>query len=272
MKRRAPAVRYLLVVDVGNTATSTGLFRLAGPLRDPVPVRVITLSTSELNTSGPYRRFLLSELGKDLIDRVTGVIVSSVVPPIDRNLAQDLTDIFRRRPIFVSARTPSPIKVRYRKPSEVGADRLVNARSAWALHPGASIVIDFGTATTFDCVSRRGEYLGGVIAPGPVISAEALYRRTAKLPMVLLEKRVDILGKNTLESVKAGLYHGYRGLVKEIVARLKARLGGSVRVFTTGGQAKWILQGLPVVDRHVPHLTLAGLYHLWNDGQARDSR
>ncbi len=272
MKKRPAAARLLLVVDVGNTATSTGLFRLAGPQKDPVPFKVLTVSTSTMNLSGPYRRFLLTELGKDLLDCVDGVMVSSVVPPIDKNLEQDLRDVLQIHPHFVTAKTPSPIRIRYARPKEVGADRIVNARSAWALHKGASIVIDFGTATTFDCVSKRGEYLGGVIAPGPVISAEALYRRTAKLPMVLLEKPVDILGKNTLASVQAGLFHGYRGLVKEIVARLKTRLGAPVRVYATGGQSKWILRGLPVVDRHVPYLTLAGLYHLWFDAKPAITR
>ena len=266
MRRPRSDLGRLLVVDVGNTATSTGLFALRGTLRDPHPADTFSVSTAELNTSGPYRRSLLRHIGKDVLNTVDGAIVSSVVPPVDGNLARDLADVLGKRPVFVNAKTPSPIKIRYRKPEEVGADRIVNARAAWALHRGAAIVIDFGTATTFDCLSRRGEYLGGVIAPGPVISAEALYRRTAKLPMVLLENPVDILGKNTLESMKAGLYHGYRGLVKEIVAQLKRRLGGTVRVYTTGGQAKWILKGLPGIDRHVPHLTLAGLYHLWQDG------
>lgn len=189
-----------------------------------------------------------------------------MVPPIDLFLKSFLAGFFKKRKVhFVSARSTSKIKVRYKTPSEVGADRIVNARAAIALHDGPSIVIDFGTATTFDCVSRKAEYLGGVIAPGPVISAEALYQKTAKLPFVLLEKPVKILGRNTLESIQSGLYHGYRGLVLEITRLLKKKLGAGTKVMATGGQAHWILKGLPVVDRHVPHLTLMGLYYMWRD-------
>jgi type III pantothenate kinase len=264
---------FVLAVDVGNTATTTGLFRLRGPLRNPVPAASWTIATAQLNVAGPFRRFLRARVGGARLRGVEGAMVSSVVPRVDGNLARDLQALTGAPAVFVNHRTPSPVRIRYRKPSEVGADRLVNARAAWQLHAGASIVIDFGTATTFDCVSRRGEYMGGVIAPGPAIAAEALFRRTAKLPMVYLEEPADILGKNTLESIRAGLYHGYRGLVKEVVARLKSRLegrgrGGRVRVFTTGGQAAWILRGVPGVDRHVPHLTLSGLYHLWTDRTA----
>lgn len=260
----------ILAIDVGNTATTTGLFQLRGPQKYPHPDGIWTVTTSQLNTAGPFRKFLRSKIGAARLKHIRGAIVSSVVPPIDRNLTRDIVALIGAEPIFVTHRTPSPVRIRYGRPAEVGADRVVNARAAWALHRGASIVIDFGTATTFDCVSSRGEYLGGVIAPGPAISAEALYRRTAKLPMVFLNEPADILGKNTLESIRAGLYHGYRGLVIEIVRRLKSRLGGRARVFATGGQAEWILKGVPGIDRHVPHLTLSGLYHLWTDGR-RDS-
>lgn len=256
---------YLLATDVGNTATTTGLFRWKGPQKNPLPLATWTVTTSQLNTAGPFRAFLHRKIGADRLKTISGAIVSSVVPPVDRHLARDLRALIGSQPVFVSHKTRSPISIRYRRPGEVGADRLVNARAAWQLHQGASIVIDFGTATTFDCVSRRGEYLGGVIAPGPAISAEALYRRTAKLPLVFLEEPADILGDNTLDSIRAGLYHGYRGLVIEIVRRLKTRLGGRVKVFATGGQASWILRGVPGIDRYVPNLTLAGLYHLWSD-------
>jgi type III pantothenate kinase len=264
-------VSYLLATDVGNTATTTGLFRWKGTQKNPVPVATWTVTTSQLNTAGPFRAFLRRKIGAARLKQIEGAIVSSVVPPVDRHLARDLRALTGLDAAFVSHKTPSPIRIRYRRPTEVGADRLVNARAAWQLHHGASIVIDFGTATTFDCISRRGEYLGGVIAPGPAISAEALYRRTAKLPMVFLEEPADILGDTTLDSIRAGLYHGYRGLVIEIVRRLKKRLGGPVKVFATGGQAAWILRGVPGVDRHVPFLTLAGLYHLWADAHPEEN-
>lgn len=196
---------------------------------------------------------------------VEGVIISSVVPSIDATLRKETVSLFGVKPHFVSVRTPSIVKVLYRNPREVGADRLVNARAAVEGHTGPSIVIDFGTATTFDCISSDKEYLGGVIAPGPVISAEALYQRTAKLPYVVLNKPARILGRNTEESIQSGLYNGYRGLVKEIVVQLKSVMGSRTKVLATGGQARWILKGLSLVDKYDPHLTLLGLYCLWKD-------
>ena len=167
---------------------------------------------------------------------------------------------------FVNYTTSRRIRVRTRHPSEVGADRIVNARAAVALVRGAAIVLDFGTATTFDCVTANHDYIGGVIAPGPVISAEALYTRTAKLPLVvLLGKPAQPLGRDTRQSIQAGLYHGYRGLVKEIVLQLKKKLGPTTKVLATGGQAKWILKDLGVVDKHESHLTLFGLKLMWQD-------
>jgi type III pantothenate kinase len=253
-----------MAVDVGNTAATIGLYPLRGPKRQPVPAHIWHFPTSQINTTGPFQKFLHARLGRSL-EKVEGAIVASVVPPIDHNLHHDLESLLGFPPVFVDHRSPSPIRIRYKKPSEVGADRIVNARAAWELHRGASIVIDFGTATTFDCVSRRGEYVGGVIAPGPLISAEALYRRTAKLPMVFLDKPAGILADNTLNSIRAGLYHGYRGLVREITRQIRKKLGDSVRIFTTGGQAAWILKGLPGIGRNIPTLTLDGLYHLWYD-------
>lgn len=245
----------LLVVDVGNTATSFGLFETLS--KNPQPKRIWTLSTSEI------KKGRLPSFGKKM--NIVGGIVSSVVPAVDRPLDRALKASFGFSFPFVSGSTRSKVKIKYKKPKEVGADRIVNARAAMEYHKGPSIVIDFGTATTFDCVSAKGEYLGGVIAPGPVISAEALYERTAKLPQVTLDRPAKILGQNTLESIQAGLYHGYRGLVKEIVARLKQHLGGRPAVFATGGQAHWILKDLGVPVRSVPSLTLVGLYYLWKD-------
>lgn len=248
--------KHLLVVDVGNTATTSALFTISTNPH-PSPFLVTTISTKDI-ALGRFAKHFSKHPIED-------VIVSSVVPKVDGTLWKDIKNTFGLTPHFVSAKTPSKVKVHYKNPREVGADRLVNARAAVALWTGPSIVIDFGTATTFDCISNRQEYLGGVIAPGPVISAEALYQRTAKLPLVLLDKPAKILGQNTLESIQSGLYHGYRGLVKEIVAELKKKLGPKTKVFSTGGQAHWILKGMPLVTAFYPHLTLVGLYHLWAD-------
>lgn len=259
--------KFLIAVDVGNTAVSTGLFEFKSENSVPSLKNIWTFSTRNVTSSISYARFLRGRLKNISTFQFLKPIVSSVVPGVDPYLRSALRSITQQLPFFVTASLPSRIKVRYGKPSEVGADRLVNARAAIEKNKGPNVVIDFGTATTFDCVSARSEYLGGVIAPGPFISAEALYHKTAKLPMVLLDKPARILGRNTLESIQAGLYHGYRGLVKEIVARLKDKMGPRTKIFATGGQAKWILNGLSVVDYHIPTLTLQGLYLYWKDQQ-----
>lgn len=209
------------------------------------------------------QRWLASQ--KITPSKLAGASISSVVPDVDTSLKRALNALNIPKIIFISSGVVSRVQNLYRKPSEVGADRLVNARAAMEYHDGASIIVDFGTATTFDCVAKGGKYLGGVIAPGPVISAEALYARTAKLPHVVLKKPAKILGRNTKESIESGLYHGYRGLVHEIVLRLKEKMGGRAYVIATGGQARWILKGLPFINIYEPDLTLIGLVHYWKD-------
>lgn len=255
----------LLAVDVGNTATSVGVFRIEPGVSLPRPLSVYTCATTDLFRPKFFSNNLKKRLKAGGFSQIQSGLVSSVVPPADAVLKRGLRRIFSFAFPFVSAKTSHRIKIHYKIPSEVGADRIVNARAALEIGHSPSIVIDFGTATTFDCVTAKGDYLGGVIAPGPLISAEALYQKTARLPRVLLEKPACILGRNTLESIQAGLYHGYRGLVKEIVTQLKKRLGLHTQVLATGGQARWILKGLPVVDQYLPHLTLQGLYHMWMD-------
>ncbi len=248
----------LLVVDVGNTATSFGLY--ARPTRASVrPDRTHTIGTPQLK----HRLLLDSVLRR--FPLISSVIVSSVVPLVDAPLWRVLARRFGVPVHFVDHRSSSRIVVRTRRPQEVGADRIVNARAAAELVQGSSIVLDFGTATTFDCVTAKREYIGGVIAPGPLISAEALYARTAKLPRVLLTKPVQALGRDTRASIQSGLYYGYRGLVKEIVLQLKKKLGPRTRVLATGGQARWILKDLDVVDKHEENLTLFGLKLMWQD-------
>lgn len=248
----------LLVVDVGNTATTWATFSTERT-EHPDVLQSYTLSTKDL-VGGRFRKSIKFK-------NMEHILISSVVPSVNRFLIRDCKKLFHKKPQFVSADSSSCIKVLYKKPKEVGADRLVNARAVVSIHSGPSIVIDFGTATTFDCISKKKEYLGGVIAPGPAISAEALHKKTAQLPLVELYQPVKILGQNTLESIRAGLYFGYRGLVVEIVRQLKKKLGPRTKVFSTGGQAHWILKGLPHVDKNYPHLTLWGLYFWWRDTQ-----
>ena len=250
--------RGLLVVDVGNTATSFGYYKR--PLtRSLAPDVLKTIGTPDLKNFRRLATFLRR------FPTPSFCVISSVVPSVDASLRRALARACRAPIRFVNHNTSPRIRVRTRHPSEVGADRIVNARAAAALVNGPAIVLDFGTATTFDCVTSQHVYIGGVIAPGPMISAEALYARTAKLPLVLLDRPAQPLGRDTRSSIQAGLYHGYRGLVKEIVSQLKKKLGARTQVLATGGQAKWILKDLGVVDKHEPHLTLFGLKLIWQD-------
>ena len=258
----------ILTVDIGNTATSFAVFR--GDPQSPRPRRMLTVSTPGLASPATARRVRGAFL-RGPIPPPSTIAVSSVVPRANAPLRR-LLKTFGADPLFISHRTPSRVRIRYRNPAEVGADRLVNARAAMALTGKAAIVVDFGTATTFDCVSSRGEYLGGVIAPGPVISAEALFHRTAKLPFTTLSRPARVLGRDTVESIQAGLYHGYRGLVKEILARLNERLRSTAEVLTTGGQARWILNGLDLRHRYIPYLTHLGLYWYVRDQALKTPR
>ncbi len=253
----------LLVIDVGNSSTSLGLIPLGKSNTPTARWAVPTTRLKSLFFRPALERWLRSR--KINPSKLAGASISSVVPAVDPALKRTLASLQIPKALFISSTVASRVQNLYSKPSEVGADRLVNARAAMELHKGASIVVDFGTATTFDCVAKGGKYLGGVIAPGPVISAEALFARTAKLPHVVLQKPARALGRNTKEAIEAGLYHGYRGLVLEVVLQLKKTMGGKAKVIATGGQARWILKGLPIINIYEPDLTLKGLFYYWKD-------
>jgi type III pantothenate kinase len=255
---------HLLTIDIGNTTTSFGVFSQKGSPKNPLPLKVDRVFTERLNQKSVMWRELSRIKGSQTLFK--GVIVSSVVPSLNKPLEMMITKKFRLPTTFVTPHTPTQIKVRIKKPHELGADRLVNARGAWEYVKGACIVVDFGTATTFDCINNRREYLGGVIAPGPGLSARALYEHTAKLPHGHLEKPAHVLGRSTQECLTAGLYHGYRGLVKEILKGLLKQMKGRPQILLTGGQnAQWIHRGLPFPIHYLPHLTLQGLYFVWRD-------
>jgi len=247
--------KILLTVDIGNTAVSFATFSLTKKKQKPKPKKIWVLPTNQLIKRNSLPAYLRSHYA----------IVSNVVPSLEPKVRRLLKKTVLRRPLFVSHQTSLEIKVRTLRPSEVGADRIVNARGGRALTKSPFIVVDFGTATTFDCVDAQGSYRGGVIAPGPAISAEALHKRTAQLPLVFLEKPVKILGRNTLQCIQSGLYYGYRGLVFEIIRNLRIKMGKSVKVLATGGLSRWITKGLSGIDQTIPHLTHLGLYHFWWD-------
>jgi type III pantothenate kinase len=245
----------LLAIDVGNTETVLGVFRdeeLAWRWRmATVPDR--TADELALLFGGFLQQQELS------FDRnVTGVVLSSVVPSATQALREMVRRYFRFPPVVVEPGVKTGVPVLTDNPKEVGADRIVNALAAFSKFGGPCVVVDFGTATTFDCVSERGEYIGGVIAPGLQVAARALFEHTARLPLVELVAPNAAIGKNTVESVQSGLIFGYASLIDGMVERIAKELGHPT-VVATGGLAPAVIDECRAVDHHEPWLTLEGL-------------
>jgi type III pantothenate kinase len=245
----------LLAIDVGNTNTVLGVYegdRLLDNWR---------MATWEARTSDEYAVSLRGffAMGGVDPDGITDGILASVVPSAVQPLRWALEQRFGFRPLVVGPGIKTGMPILYENPKEVGADRIVNAVAAYAKHRSGMIIVDFGTATTFDCVSPAGEYLGGAIAPGIVISADALYRHAAKLPRVEVSEPPQVVGRNTVASIQSGLFFGYVGLVDGIVTRMMKECGFPAHVVATGGQARLIAQASSTIQEVDDLLTLNGL-------------
>jgi type III pantothenate kinase len=249
----------LLVIDIGNTNVSLGIFDYAGG-KGSLAQHWRT-STHREQTSDELAitlRSLLTSEGR-APSEVTDVIMSSVVPPLQPVWERVSAKLFEREPQLVGPGIRTGMPVRYDNPREVGADRIVNAVAAFDLYGGPTVAVDFGTATTFDCVSERGEYLGGVICPGIHISMEALFDRASKLHRVEIARPRSVIGKTTTDSLQSGLLYGYAGMVDSMVERISGELGARPRVIATGGLARRIASESSVIEQVVPFLTLEGL-------------
>ena len=245
----------LLVFDIGNTKTGIGVYSESHWEAD---WRVTTHLDYLTDEYAVLLKSLLASADLDFED-VSGAIMSSVVPPLT-SVFQALAERYLgQRALVVGPGVETGVEIRIDNPAEAGGDRVANTAAVQKLYGGPAIVLDIGTATTFDVVSDKGEYLGGAIAPGLGISADALVRRTAKLPKVELVPPESVIGSNTVAAMQSGLVFGYVGLIRELVNRLKEELGGKPKVIATGGMAEVVSEWVKEIDIVNPRLTLEGL-------------
>jgi len=249
----------LLTIDIGNTNITLGLYqgKDLGPRW-----RLATAYDHMPDEYGLQLLGLLEHAGHTPAD-VTGICMASVVPPITSKIIEACRRYLNVDPLVVDAGVKTGVRVRYEDPRAVGADRIVDAVAVLHLYGTPACVVDFGTATTFDAIADNGDYLGGAIAPGIGIAADALFQRTAKLPRVDLQKPPSVIGRNTVHSMQSGLLYGYVGLVEGMVARFRQELGENMKVIATGGLADILANETAVIQIVAPWLTLDGLQIIW---------
>ena len=264
----------LLALDVGNSNTVIGLFK---PGTDGEPSTLV----ADWRITTPYKQTtdeiasqlqMLFTMRGQLLDSIDGIAISSVVPPLDSTLRRVCETFLKVKPLFIEPGVKTGLPILTDNPSEVGADRVVNCVAAFDLLGGPSIVVDMGTATTFDVVSKKGEFLGGAIAPGLGISADALFTRAARLTRVEIKKPTKIIGTSTTDNIQIGLYYGYIGLVDGILERLIGELGPETKTIATGGLAKLIAGGCKHIGAVDEMLTLNGLRLIWERNHDRHRR
>ena len=260
--RRSERAEGLLAVDVGNSDTVVGMFagrELAGFWRFTSRAATADEIALRLESLGRVHRWPR--------ERAPGAVLCSVVPALTLPWAEALAKLAGRPPVEVSAATAKNLPVRYRDRSAVGADRIANAVAARVLYGVPAIVVDLGTATTFDCISRQGAYLGGAIAPGVATSAEELFRRAARLPRVELRRPARALGRTTEESLQAGVLWGAAGQVDALVRRLALEMKGTPAVIATGGLAAIVAPECETINRVDEALTLKGMRIIWEEAR-----
>jgi type III pantothenate kinase len=253
----------LLVMDIGNTNIVFGVYR------GDTLLHHWRMQTDRHATEDEYGMFLKSVLDHEgiPISQITGAVMASVVPPLTYVLRKMCEKYLRFSPLVLEPGVKTGLHVYTDNPREVGADRIANAVAALEKYGAPVIIVDFGTATTFCCIDEQGRYIGGAIAPGVNISAEALYERASKLTRVEIVKPENVIGRNTIQSVQAGIYFGYVGLVDGIVSRMKKQLKKKPTVVATGGLAQLICDATETIDIVNPHLMLEGLKLIYERNQ-----
>lgn len=253
----------LLTIDVGNTNITLGLYEEGdlGP-----HWRLATAHERMPDEYGLQIVGLMAHAGLTPAD-LTGICMASVVPPLTRVVSEACKTYLGLEPLIVDAGVKTGVRIRYEDPRAVGADRIVDAAAVQRLYGGPACVVDFGTGTTFDAISTDGDYLGGAIAPGINIGAEALFQRTAKLPRVDVQKPPSVIGRNTVHAVQSGLFFGYVAMVEGMVDRFRVELGPSMKVIATGGLAEVVARETPAIQIIAPWLTLDGLKIIWELNQ-----
>lgn len=249
----------LLTIDIGNTNITLGLYEgeELGPRW--------RLATNHSRMPDEYGIQFLGLLGHGGIkpDQIDGICMASVVPPLTGKIRQACQKYLEREPLVVDAGVKTGVRILYEEPRRVGADRIADAAAVQALFGGPACVVDFGTATTFNAVLKDGDYLGGAIAPGIEVAAEALFTRTAKLPRVEIKRPPSVIGRNTMHAMQSGLLFGYVSMVEGMVARYRLELGDDMKVISTGGLAEVLAPETDVIEIIAPWLTLDGLRIIW---------
>jgi type III pantothenate kinase len=256
----------LLALDAGNSNITIGAFE-GSKLIERWRVRTIHEQTAD--EWGVLMRNLLLSSSLTFED-IDGIVIASVVPMLDQVLASMGERYFRTTPLFVTPDTDIGIEVKYDNPMEVGADRVVNGVAAFRLYGGPAVVVDIGTTINFDVVSAKGEFLGGAICPGIATCVQGLFAKTARLPMVDLQRPASVIGRNTVQCMQSGLYYGFAGMIDGILGLVIEELGDQTTVIATGGQARQIATALRLVNKINEDLTLEGLEMIWRHKSQTD--
>lgn len=259
----------LLAIDIGNSNITFGLYNGDRELQYHWRIK-----TDHGRLADEYGIIILGLLRHEGLrfEQVDGVVMASVVPPLTQTFVRMVERYIKQTPLLVEAGVKTGIKIRYDSPRDVGADRICDAVAAYQLYGGPVCVVDFGTATTFNAISAQGEYLGGAIAPGIGIAAEALFSRTSKLPRVDLTRPPHAIGTNTTHAMQSGLIFGYVSIVEGMVARFRAELGEEMKVIGTGGLIRVIAPETKVIDVINPWLTLEGLRLIWEMNNTKGTK